>query len=171
MFTILTTDLEDTLYALFLLSYYQVKFSTQSDAEDPFSTMIIVDEETREGDLRNAEMCFQMNFRQVGHICPVCKEENPEESFCGHLTFKGQIAGFPWEQKKEEPVDFKLEPMTPIPANSNPFHYDMDRMGTPINKRFMAMYHMRENEVVLVDMKLGNRVKIIVPQVEVEEED
>jgi hypothetical protein len=174
MFTILASSPLDMLDAMFILSHYQVKFQAFSDAEDPLSTEIVVDEEGREGDLRMAEMAFQMNFRQVGKICPSCKREDPEETICGHLTFKGQLPNDPFEEvgKIQEAGAFTLVNMSSIPAGSNPFHHDLTRMGTPINKRFMAMYDGgNKNSIVLVDMKLGKRALIVVPQVEVEEED
>ncbi len=37
-------------------------------------------------DLRLAEMAFQMNYKQVHSVCPVCYAEG--ENLCGHLTFK-----------------------------------------------------------------------------------
>jgi len=44
-------------------------------------------------DFHLAEMAFQMNYRQVYSLCPLCKEQNPNEQSCGHLTFNGRIEG------------------------------------------------------------------------------
>ena len=73
-----------------LLSYYRVGFHTLyvRKTETVIQELLIVDEETREGDLRLAEMAFQMNhdFRQEdGFVCSLCKEKGKES--CGHLTF------------------------------------------------------------------------------------
>jgi hypothetical protein len=57
-----------------------------------------------------------------------------------------------------------LEPM-PMPENPeqelNPFHHDLFSMGTRINNRFTAMYGTNENEVIIVDIKTGKRVKLV----------
>ena len=47
--------------------------------------VIIVDTEQRKGDLRLAEAFFQMNYLQVGLVCPICAKEGI--NICGHLTF------------------------------------------------------------------------------------
>lgn len=66
------------------LSYYKVRFYALyiNDLE-----MIVVDKETRKGDLRLAEMAFQMDsgYTQEGLVCPVCEEKG--DNLCGHLTF------------------------------------------------------------------------------------
>lgn len=74
--------LHDTLVNL---SYYKVNFYALyiNDIE-----MLVVDIETREGDLRLAEMAFQMDRRyrqEDGPVCSVCKKKG--KTFCGHLTF------------------------------------------------------------------------------------
>jgi hypothetical protein len=183
MFIIKPKRLEDWTYALFMLSYYHVDITMYSDGEEESSMYALVDKKQNpkfntpdsnwdpEEYLRCAEMAFQMAWHQVGMLCPHCEGQPGIGETCGHLTFSEPIKDHFCLFEEDPAPDFKLEPMSSIPANSNPFHYNMDRIGTPINKRFMGMYHMRENEVVLVDMKLGNRVKIIVPQVEVEKED
>ena len=172
MFTILISSADDLLQALFVLSYYQVKFQTFSDAENPFSTEIVVDEEMREGDLRLAEMAFQMNYRQVGHICPSCQRDYPEEKSCGHLTFKGQIGDFPNlsdfsflpEPEKEETTsaDFQVEQLDSFPPKSNPMHHDTFNMGVPVSGRIFAM-HDGHNWVNLIDMRRGTRIRVTFP--------
>lgn len=37
------------------------------------------------GDFRLAEMFMQMNYHQIGGVCPACKDLG--EAHCGHLTF------------------------------------------------------------------------------------
>ena len=58
----------------------------------------------------------------------------------------------------------QVESMTSIPANSNPFHHDLCRMGVRVNDRFMVMWdHMAKNELVIVDMTTGERHRFIAP--------
>lgn len=179
MFTILTSSPEDMLQAMFMLSYYSVMFEAFSDGEDPFSTEIVVKGETRDGDLQMAEMCFQMNYRQVGHICPTCKREKPKEKACGHLTFQGQIGESFLDQQAriltvkeetkaalEEPAvnssDFKFTQLDDFPPRTNPLYHDTFSMGVPISKRFYAT-HSDKNIVTIWDMERGKRVRIAVP--------
>lgn len=97
MFVIKPRTPEDMAYAMFLLSYYKVMFSSFSDGEHSNSTFIKVSREYRKGDLRLAEMAFQMAFYQEGMLCPVCKMKNEgkkkQRNSCGHLTFTGVIEG------------------------------------------------------------------------------
>lgn len=56
------------------------------------TTMLVVTERNgNEQDYRLCEMAFQMNMRQEGNLCPVCRariEETGEgDAVCGHLTF------------------------------------------------------------------------------------
>jgi len=90
MFVIKPTKAIDLQQAIFILSFYQVKYHSISDGEDPGTAILVVDKENKEGDLYLAEMAFQMNFRQVGNVCPVCKEETGER-VCGHLTFSSFV--------------------------------------------------------------------------------
>lgn len=61
----------------------------------------------------------------------------------------------------------KISSMENIPAGSNPFHYDMERMGTRVNKRFTAMFHPSfPNELVIVDLETGQRKKLVFPKTE-----
>lgn len=86
MFVVKCTDTAALLEALFLLSLYRVRFEAQSDGEDAATTILVVDKELREGDLRLAEMAFQMQFPQTSSMaCPVCYGQG--ESVCGHLVF------------------------------------------------------------------------------------
>ena len=92
MFIVKPETEESIAYAVFMLSFFHVKFHTQSDGDDIKSLIIIVDEETQEGALLLAEMAFQMNFHQANErLCEVCKDkiERTGVGFgnCGHLTF------------------------------------------------------------------------------------
>lgn len=90
MFVVKCIDTAALMEALFLLSLYKVRFETQSDGENPTTTVLVVDEETRGGDLRLAEVAFQMQFPQIGGMaCPVCHGQG--ESVCGHLVFTTSI--------------------------------------------------------------------------------
>ena len=169
MFTILAKSPLDMLDAMFILSHYQVKFQAFSDAENPLSTEIVVDEEMRDGDLRMAEMAFQMNYRQVGWICSQCKEKYPEDTTCGHLTFEGRLSDdvnldafsfLPEEEK--EPVNYKVETLESIPPKANPMHHDHFSMGVRITDRFFAT-HTDRNFVDLTDTRRGTRVRITFP--------
>jgi len=169
MFTILAGSPLDMLDAMFILSHYQVKFQAFSDAENPLSTEIVVDEEIREGDLNLAEMAFQMNYRQVGYICPFCVREDPEAKTCGHLTFKGRLSDdidlgmFSFlPEEKNDPVYFKAEALESIPPKANPMHHDLFSMGVRINDRVFAT-HTDRNFVDLTDMMCGTRVRITFP--------
>lgn len=76
--------LHDTLVNL---SYYKVRFYILYANDLENFEMVVVDKERRKGDLRLAEMAFQMDsrYRQEGSVCPICKKEGKE--ICGHLTF------------------------------------------------------------------------------------
>jgi len=51
---------------------------------------LVVDEERRNGDLRMAEMAFQMEFHQARMMaCPECYDKG--EEVCGHLVFDASI--------------------------------------------------------------------------------
>lgn len=86
MFVVKPKTRERLMQALFILSYYKVSFQAISDGMSKDSVFLIVDTELREHDLRMCEMGFQMEFNQVGRVCPVCKDEG--EDICGHLTFE-----------------------------------------------------------------------------------
>ena len=76
--------------ALFTLSLYKVRFEARSDGEDRSTTILVVDEERRNGDLRMAEMAFQMEFHQARMMaCPECYDKG--EEVCGHLVFDASI--------------------------------------------------------------------------------
>lgn len=76
---------------LALLSHYKVQYYslyTRKDDENgtAIQELIVVNEEMREGDLRLAEIAFQMNCWQEGlSVCPLCKEKGKD--YCGHLVF------------------------------------------------------------------------------------
>ena len=67
-FVIKPSNPESMVHAMFLLSYYKVTFSSFSDGDHASSTFIKVSREYRKGDLRLAEMSFQMGFHQDNHF-------------------------------------------------------------------------------------------------------
>jgi hypothetical protein len=96
MFLVKPRTEESIAQAVFMLSFYHVKFHTQSNGEDIKSLIIIVDDETQEGALLLAEMAFQMNFHQANErLCEVCKGKIEKTGVgfgnCGHLTFSRLI--------------------------------------------------------------------------------
>jgi len=101
--------------ALFILSCYHANISTFSNGDDPSSTYMVVDTLHPDSEqvinqnldvqqqLNLAEMCFQMNWHQVGTICPHCDEVEgtvpPDEpKVCGHLTFNKPINSSEFEK-------------------------------------------------------------------------
>lgn len=54
-----------------------------------------------------------------------------------------------------------LIPIDPIPPNSNPFHYDMSRMGIDVNKNVIIMTNGHSNEkvsnIIIVNTETGMR--------------
>lgn len=63
-------------------------------------------------------------------------------------------------------VQARVEQMDNIPPRSNPFHYDMCRMGTQVGDSLVVMYsshEIKEREVVLVDTITGVRIKVVLP--------
>jgi hypothetical protein len=96
MFIVKPETEEAIAYAVSMLSFYHVKFHTQSDGDDIRSLIVIVDDETQEGALLLAEMAFQMNFHQSNErLCEVCRNEVERTGVgfdtCGHLTFSKMI--------------------------------------------------------------------------------
>jgi hypothetical protein len=76
--------------ALFILSAYDVKFEAKTIDGDASTAYIVVDEERIAGDLRMAEIAFQMEFHQVCmKACPECQDKG--EEVCGHLVFDTMI--------------------------------------------------------------------------------
>lgn len=93
--------------AIMLVAEYDLKFSmltnddgrpgvivVHKDENDKPETILHGDvpDEVHEyyaSDYRLAEMAFQMNYGQVGMVCPVC--EKKRLSVCGHLTFSRKI--------------------------------------------------------------------------------
>lgn len=89
MFIIKPKNNQDMAAALELLSNYSVLFETVHTGAQ---TIIVVQKEKVSGDLRLAEMAFQMNYVQEGvRLCDVCKLEIERtgngNANCGHLTF------------------------------------------------------------------------------------
>ena len=98
MFVIKPESAADWAEALFILSYYRVACATYSDGENAESVYMTVhpdkdmneDVETTVEQLHMAEMAFQMNWHQVGMVCPVCEDT---VNICGDLTFNKPING------------------------------------------------------------------------------
>lgn len=94
MFVVKPTDMHDVMATLGLLAHYDVKvtvISQDPDSIKPSNYSFVVDSDGDEGELRLAEMSFQMNFRQKGKVCIICKDEDEGKEFCGHLTFTSKI--------------------------------------------------------------------------------
>ena len=96
MFVIMPKNPADWQQAMFMMSYYKVKMETFSNGEDADSAYMVVGHTDdyhplgqEDDDLQTAEMCFQMNWRQVGMKCPHCLDDG--EKTCGHLTFNEPI--------------------------------------------------------------------------------
>jgi hypothetical protein len=91
MFIVKPKTPEDMVHALFILSFYKVRFEAMSDGDNSNSVTLKVANQYRKGDLRMAEMAFQMGFHQEGRVCEYCEAKGKE--FCGHLTFTHVIKG------------------------------------------------------------------------------
>ena len=94
MFIVKPKTTDDLAKALLIISYYQVIMRVYSDTENINSIFIEVFDEDRKGDLRLAEMAFQMNFSQfnkksTNFMCPLCEQKG--EECCGHLVFTEEI--------------------------------------------------------------------------------
>jgi len=74
MFMVKPKTDEDFKQALFILSYYRVSFEALSDGEHASSVYLVVNTETRRGDL---EMCRKA----------FCLEFESHEDEAGHLVF------------------------------------------------------------------------------------
>ena len=62
---------------------------------------------------------------------------------------------------KREEAQPVVESMIPIPGGTNPFQFDLDRMGTKVHDRFLVMYHSNQpNVLVIVDIKTGARTSL-----------
>ena len=74
MFVVICNTMgNDLIEALFTLSLYNVQFEARSNGENSNTTVLVVDKEGREGDLRLAEMAFQMGYHQKNRpVCPEC---------------------------------------------------------------------------------------------------
>ena len=84
---------EDILEMFDILKHYQIQHYTMP-VENKQPVLVVMEavheDEGGVGSLGLAEMAFQMNFKQVGVLCPVCKEEGVS-GCCGHLTFNNMI--------------------------------------------------------------------------------
>lgn len=86
-----------------------------------------------------------------------------------------------WQEKRQkeqeqavenaEALGFKLPTvrhLAPIPADSNPFHHDSQRMGTPLVRGWIVMHEgfdSKENpynltHVVLINQRTGQRIMV-----------
>ncbi len=89
MFVIKPDNAVDWQHAVLMLSYYMVKMEAFSDGDNMDSAYMIVRKcGDKDEQLRLAEMCFQMNWHQVGSLCPHCSDDLDS---CGHLTFNRPI--------------------------------------------------------------------------------
>lgn len=101
MFVIKPENAADWQHAMFMLSDYHVECKLYSDGENAESTYMVVeasistkvDEHRDEEALRLAEGRFQMNWHQVGMICPHCEDmegtTGPVEAEPGKLSARG----------------------------------------------------------------------------------
>ena len=83
-FVVKPISLIEWQHAMFILSYYHVDIAAFSNGDDPLSTYMVVgaihpkSERIKGQDinpqeqLRLAEMAFQLNWHQVGNLCPHC---------------------------------------------------------------------------------------------------
>lgn len=57
-----------------------------------------------------------------------------------------------------------IEILEPFPANSNPFRYDLERMGVVIGANVVAMMmnhkYERCSDAIIVDTNTGQRIRI-----------
>lgn len=71
---------------LLIMSYYKVRGYALGNGD--MAQIMVIDEETREGDLQLAEMAFNATgtvvWRQA-KVCPLCESEG--ETICGHMYF------------------------------------------------------------------------------------
>ena len=91
MFVIRVIDAIGLKKAVFVLSLFKVKFEAESDGEDVNTTIIVVNEELREGDMDLAMDAFMDEFEEVKTlVCPVCKARG--EHACRHPVFDASIS-------------------------------------------------------------------------------
>lgn len=93
MFVVKPVDVHDVMAALSIISCYKVRIRVMCynpDSVKAANFVFVIEEDVeRPDDHRLSEMAFQMNFRQKGKVCEVCKDSG--EEFCGHLTFTSRI--------------------------------------------------------------------------------
>lgn len=53
-----------------------------------------------------------------------------------------------------------IEKLSPIIPKGNPFDFDLFRMGTKVNEKFIAMYGIDENDIILVHNDTGQRLRV-----------
>ena len=58
----------------------------------------------------------------------------------------------------------QIEILKPFPAKSNPYHHDLERMGVDVNKEIVAMFHLKNNIIILFDKVTGKRVEVTFPR-------
>lgn len=80
------TEVERKL-VLSIMSYYQVRGYALGNGDD--GEIMVIDEETRPGDLQLAEMAFHgcgdVCWKQA-RVCPICKDQG--ETVCGHMYYE-----------------------------------------------------------------------------------
>jgi len=76
-------DHYELLHTLAILSCYKVQMEIIGDGDN--AEFILVNGETRDGDLILAEMCFTCDTWNQAMVCPVCKDAG--ETTCGHMHF------------------------------------------------------------------------------------
>jgi hypothetical protein len=80
-------DMEELFHWLILMSGYNVVMKPTRIGFVMYMKVIHTTE--THADFRLAEMACQINYHQIGGVCPICKEEG--EAHCGHLTFGAAI--------------------------------------------------------------------------------
>ena len=103
-------------------------------------------------------------YKLVQEEVPVMKEVTEEFECCQMTEIDGSIenmrAIMDEIDKKLDRVGIKMKRMDSLPPGSNPFDYDMDRMGSEVGN-FMVMYHPTTAEqCVVVHIDTGCRVEL-----------
>lgn len=54
--------------------------------------------------------------------------------------------------------------LTPFPANDNPFHHDLSRMGSVLGTNVVAMFekfdYQRQPYLIIVNLETGERIEV-----------
>jgi len=88
LFCVITKKPENAFDVMVSLSIYNPLYRVLVNYDDePNSIVLVVYKNKDAGEnFRLAEMACQMNYPQVGMVCPVCEKKGLD--ICGHLTFK-----------------------------------------------------------------------------------